>query len=162
MKTLKLALIATLLATSPVFAAALDLAGFESDEVTFPAGVICVPSDQVVVYNWGKLQPAQYLLLQINHGQKGLINTLFSLQKGYCAIGGFSLTKVTWERSNAVPAPTQPGQKILNFSLTLEFSSPRNEAPNDLVLNQTVLVNGAIYAGKSDPWEAKIFSFTVR
>lgn len=160
MTKLKSALAVVLFASLPAFAA-LDMPGFESGEVDFPAGVQCVPSDQVVIYNWGNLMPVQYRLLEINHGAKGIVHTLFALQKGNCAMG-LVLTNVVWARSNAVPAPTQPGQKILDFSLVLEFSYPRNEAPRDLVVVQTVMLDGAIYAGKSDPWETKIFSFTIK
>ena len=106
----------------------------------------------------------QFELLAINHGRRDTrVHTLFALQKGYCQMG-LILTNVSWSRSNAVPAPTQPGQKILDFSLVLEFSSPRNEAPHDLVLAQSVLIDGAIHAGTgvTDPYETKIFSFMVQ
>lgn len=163
MKIFASALVSTLLVSTSALAAFELPAGQEAGEVDFPAGVTCVKSESVVIYNWGKLMPVQYQLLANNHGARDtLAYALFAVQKGFCEMG-YSLTSVVWTRSDANPKPTAPGQKITDFSLVLEFSSPSLADPSKLELAQSVLIDGAIMAGDNiDPYKNDIFSFMIQ
>lgn len=167
MKTLSL-LTAALLSSSAF--ALTEVPGLPSGEASYTSGNICVPSDNSIVYNWGfPLQGVQQLMRDSNVipgttiDSSGPVGALIALQKGNC-MKGLLLKHVIWVRTDAVPAATQPGQKILDFSLILEFAQPFTSATGLLSVTQTVLIDGAILAGSQvgQSYETKIFSFMIR